>query len=156
MKAIPLSKITKTMNKLINYLLTRKGQIVTIKARRACKVKKGSPFVEKESIFQAAVGVNYDNKLSVQVKRESGDLPEKNAGLPWGKWETFPYVIEHKGKRYFRFSTIKNKFIPKIKYFLDGVEVEKVKIEQYLLASEKESKEKDCFNFPVDAILEVK
>ena len=145
------------MNKLIDYLLTRKGQIVTVKARRACKVKKGSPFIEKETVFQAAVGVNYDNKLSVQIKRESGELPEKSAGLPWGEWETFPYVIRHKGKRYFRFSTVKNKFVPKTKYFLDGEEVEKAKIEEYLLASEKGSKqEKDCFNFNLSDVLEAK
>ena len=144
--------------KLIEFLLARKGQIVTVKAKRLVKVKKScTDLIEKESVFQAAVGVNYDNKASVQAKRETGDLPSENAGLPWGVWEIFPYVIEHKGKRYFRFSTVKNNFIPKVRFFRNGKEVEKDEIKELCLASEFAEREKgDCFNFPIDAILEAK
>ena len=141
---------------IIQYLLTRKGQIVTVRARRNCKVKKGSPTIEKETIFQAAVGVNYDNKATVIEKRLSGDLPAENAGLPWGEWETRPYVIRHKGKRYFRFSTVRNNFVPKIKYFLDGKEVERREIEQYLKSEELKDVERDCFNYEESTILEAK
>ena len=138
----------------ISYLIGRKGQIVTITAIRSMKTRKGIlSEILKRSTFQAQVGVNYDNKASVQAKRESGELPAENAGLPWGEWENFPYVIAHKGKRYFRFSTVKNDFQRKVTYFLDGAEVDRDTIESLCLASEFREKENlDVFTFPLDGI----
>jgi hypothetical protein len=138
----------------ISYLLGRKGQIVTITAIRSMKTRKGIlSKILKRSTFQAQVGVNYDNKASVKEKRESGELPAENAGLPWGQWEIFPYVIEHNGKRYFRFSTVKNNFQRQVSYFLDGKEVSKDLIESLCLASEFREKESlDTFTFPIEGI----
>ncbi|RMD51067.1 hypothetical protein D6827_02940 [Candidatus Parcubacteria bacterium] len=51
-------------------------------------------------VFRA--GVNYDNKASVQEKRENGELPAENAGLPWGEWLKPPYLVSHKGNIYVR------------------------------------------------------
>ena len=143
---------------LIAFLLSRKGQIVTVNARRKMKTRaKVAQVVEKESVFQAQVGVNYDNKKSVIEKRESGELPAENAGLPWGVWEIFPYVISHNGKKYFRFSTVKNNFIPSVRYFVDGVETEKSEVIPLCLGSEfAEKDERDCFTFHLGDILSAK
>lgn len=138
----------------IEYLMGRKGQIVTITAIRSMKTRKGVlGEILKRSTFQAQVGINYDNKATVKEKRESGELPAENAGLPWGKWETYPYVIEHNGKRYFRFYTVKNDFQRKVSYFLNGAEVAKETIESLCLSSEFREKENlDTFTFPLDGI----
>ena len=143
---------------LILFLLSRKGQIVTVNARRKIKVRKSvSAIVEKESTFQAQVGVNYDNKQSVISKRESGELPAENAGLPWGQWEIFPYVISHNGKKYFRFSTVRNNFVPIVRYFVDGKETEKSEVVPLCLGSEfAEKEERDCFTFHLGDILSAK
>lgn len=139
------------------FLLSRKGQIVTIHARRGMKTRaKVSAIVEKESIFQAQVGVDYDNKKSVIEKRENGELPSENQGLPWGVWKIFPYVISHKGRDYFRFSTVKNNFVPTVRYWLNGKEVAKEEIEPLCLASEFAEKTGDCFNFHLGDILSAK
>jgi hypothetical protein len=143
---------------LIAFLLSRKGHIVTVNARRKMKVRaKIAQVVEKESIFQAQVGVNYDNKKSVIEKRESGELPAENAGLPWGEWLQLPYVITHKGKLYFRFSTVKNSFIPSVRYFIDGKEAEKSEVVPLCLGSEfTEKEDRDCFTFHLGDILSAK
>jgi len=142
---------------VLAYLLTRKGQIVTVHARREMKTRKAVvSTVEKESVFQAQVGVDYDNKARVIEKRESGELPTENAGLPWGQWVQFPYVIEHKGNFYFRFSVVRNNFIPSVKYFIDGVETTKEQITPLCLASEFAEKTGECFNFKLKDIIGAK
>lgn len=140
------------------FLLSRKGQIVTIHARRAMKTRaKVASVVEKESIFQAQVGVDYDNKKSVIEKRENGDLPSENQGLPWGEWLQFPYVISHKGKLYFRFSTVRNNFVPTVRYWIDGKQAEKSEVETLCLGSEfAEKQDRDCFTFHLGDILSAK
>jgi len=113
--------------------------------------------VEKESVFQVQVGVNYDNKETVKQGRADGTLPEENAGLPWGNWLIFPYVIEHKGNLYFRFYPVKNNFVPSVRYFMDGREVTKAEVEPLCLASEFADKgEVLCFTYPLEGILEAK
>lgn len=137
----------------IVYLLTRKGQIVTITACRACKTRKGvESVVTKRSTFQAQVGVDYNAKAIVQEKRESGELPAEPQPLPWGEWEVFPYVITHKGKRYFRLYTVRNDFVPSVQYYLDGIAVAKAVIEPLCLASEFAEKVGDCFTYPIEGI----
>ena len=141
----------------IAYLLSRKGQIVTLTACRACKTRKdaGNVLVTKRSVFQAQVGVDYNAKASVQEKRESGELPAEPQPLPWGEWENFPYVIQHKGKRYFRFYTVRNSFVPSVQYYLDGYPVDVEKVRPLLLASEFAERIGDCFTYPMDGIEEI-
>ena len=152
------SPVSLLKSNVIPYLLSRKGQIVTLTARRDVKLRAAykTSVAEKISTFQAQVGIEYDNKTSVQAKRVSGELPSENAGLPWGRWETYPYVIEHNGKRYFRFYTVNNSFKVESRYFLDGQEVPKETLEPLALASEFSEKERDCFVFPISNIISVK
>jgi hypothetical protein len=141
----------------LDTLLSRKGQIVTVKTQRPVKMKKGQPAVMKASEFQCRVGVNYDNIKAVQEKRESGELPKENAGLPWGEWALFPYVIAHKGEYYVRCTMLHNGFRKAPVYTIEGVEVDKEAVKAMALASEfREGDDNDVFNIKLSSILEVK
>jgi hypothetical protein len=141
----------------VEQLLGKTGQIVTIKTQRTMKVRKGRAPIDKESTFQARCGVAYDNIKAVKEKREDGRLPEENQGLPWGTWKKFPYIIEHKGEEYFRFSTIKTAFVPKVRYLRDGQEINAETAREDCLASEFSPKDElDVFNIKISSILEVK
>ena len=141
----------------INDILTRKGTIVTVKTQKAVKVKKGRAPIKKLSVFQARLGVTYDNMASVKEKRENGILPEQNQGLPWGNWKVYPYIIEHNGKEYIRFSKVNSSMKNETHYYRDGIEISKDEMKIDALASEYNTKgELDCFNIPVDNIIEIK
>jgi hypothetical protein len=139
-------------------LLTRKGQIVTLKTVRELKMKKGAAVVSKISRFQARIGCNYDNLAAVKEKRADGTLPSENQGLPWGEWLVPNYVIEHKGKLYFRCTAVHNDASVKEATFVDsnGNVISKEVALQDALASERvEREELDVFNIVVDNIVEV-
>ncbi len=139
------------------YLLSRKGQIVTITARRTMKTRKAVTSVcEKLSVFQAQVGVEYDNKKAVIAKRESGELPAENAGLPWGRWLNYPYIIEHNGKKYFRLYPVNSSFQRKVIYYVNGAESTEAIVRPLCLASEFDRDPVDVFTYPIDGILSVK
>ena len=141
----------------LDTLLSRKGQIVTVKTQRPVKMKKGQPQVMKASEFQCRVGVNYDNIQAVKDKRESGELPKENAGLPWGEWALFPYVIHHKGEYYVRCTVLNNGFRKPAVYTIDGAVVDKEAVKAMALASEfREGDDNEVFNIKLSSVVEVK
>lgn len=141
----------------INDILSRKGTIVTVTAEKQVKVKKGRPPINKVSVFQARLGVTYDNMQSVKDKRKSGELPENNQGLPWGNWKVYPYIIEHNGKDYIRFSKVNSSMKTETHYYRNGIEISKGEVYNDCLASEKpKDNELDVFNIPVDNIIDIK
>lgn len=140
----------------IDKILEKKGQFVHFKTQREMKTKKGVSPITKVSNFVARVGVSYDNMKNVKHKRESGELPQKNQGLPWGEWVDYPYLIEHKDSLYVRCSTTNNKEQKgTVKYFQNGSEVSYDEVKQSCLASEFKEKSDDVFNIKVDSILEI-
>jgi hypothetical protein len=147
-------------NKHVITLLSRKGQIATIHSKRTMKVRKKFEelgIIEKESTFQVRVGVNYDNIQVVKDKRQTGELPEENAGLPWGTWAEFPYVIEHKNEYYVRCTLLRNNFVPTTLYWRNGMQITAEEAQEACLASEfKEDRTNDVFNIKVASILDVK
>ena len=114
-----------------------------------------------------AAGIDYENMAKVEEGRDNGDLPSENAGLPWGHWINFPYIIGHKGKTYVRLyppsenRSIKEnvkKSIPKVRFLTaDGVEVSPEVVKAVALASEfpKEKTEVLCFTVDADNIVEI-
>ena len=139
-------------------LLTRKGQIVTLKTVRELKMKKGAAVVSKISRFQARIGCNYDNLAAVKEKREDGTLPSENQGLPWGEWLVPNYVIEHKGKLYFRCTAVHNDSSVREATFIDdkgNVITKEVALENALSSEKSDREELDVFNIVVDNIVEV-
>lgn len=141
---------------LLKSFLDKTGQICAVTWRRSCKVRANCPFsIEKEVSATVRAGINYNNLTAVQQKRESGELPEQNNGLPWGKWLVFPHVIEHKGNNYFRFYPFNGGKVV-TQYFRDGERVDFAQVEPYLLASEKGEKTGDCFTVNESSILSLK
>ena len=134
-------------NSLATFL-SRRGQIVSVAWARQMAVPKGATVsVEKHVSTQARAGVNYDNISKVQDKRESGELPAQNAGLPWGHWHTvagvslFPHVIAHtpKGqsveKHYLRFATLAG-VRAVTRYYANGQEISEARARELTLAKE--------------------
>jgi hypothetical protein len=125
--------------------LYKKGTYITIvleTPREVYKKFQGEISVVKKSTFASArLGMDYDNLKEVIAKRESGALPKKNAGLPWGQWANnskgFPYHIEHNGKDYIRVYGDKSKVTNQ--WFVNGVEVSKSEAFEYLTANGKGS-----------------
>ena len=142
----------------LEHLLSRKGQIVTVKTQRPLKVRKGQPEATKTSEFQCRVGVNYDNIATVKEGRANGELPAQNAGLPWGEWAVFPYVIAHKDQLYVRCTMLDNAFRRSPVFALaDGTVLTKAEAQAMSLASEfKEGDNSTVFNIKLSSILEVK
>ena len=110
-------------NAHLELIMQRKGQIATFVTERPMKTRKGMQPITKRSQFQARVGVNYENIQAVKDKREHGMLHAESAGLPWGTWHVFPYVIEHKGEYYVRCTVIRNDFRRAPVYTQNGEEI---------------------------------
>lgn len=135
----------------------QKGAFSSMLWERPMKLKKAfaGNVVTKRSKGTVRFGVEYDNMKAVQEKREGGVLPEKNAGLPWGEWSAYPYLISHKGNSYLRTSKVPGSKI-ETEYFLNGRKVEKKDVEAMCLKSEFSGNEADCFNVNVENILSIK
>ena len=143
---------------MLDKLLSLRGQFVSMTTSRPAKVLKGREPITKVSTFVCRVGCDYDNLRSVQDKREAGELPAVNAGLPWGEWLAFPYIIRHKGQHYFRCTSVTGNAncVPKVVWMRDGKVVAKDDILNDLAASEKGAHdERDVFNVKVESILTI-
>lgn len=141
---------------MLEKLKSRKGQIATITTERTVKVKKGMPEVLKKSKFQCRIGVTYDNIAAVKEKRESGELPTENQGLPWGEWIEFPYIIGHKNEIFVRCTTINSSNNWPVVYISNGVEIPVEEVKKMAYASEFSEKKRDVFNIRVISLVEVK
>jgi len=142
----------------VQALCALHGQFASLRIVRELKVRKGKEAIIKDSNLICRIGVDYDNITQVQVKRDNNLLPKENAGLPWGQWLIFPYVIEHKGQYYVRCTQNNgNKCsIPKTTYRQNGVEITKEEAKADALASEfADRSDRDVFNVTVGNILEV-
>ena len=123
--------------------LAKKGTFATIGYTRECKCKKNTPFtiVKETVILCARIGAQYDALKSVKDAKGVKTTEEAHAlnnGLNGMSWVNYPTILksDKTGKQYVRIETNSNtKF--KTVYKIDGQEVNKADIEQYLLASEK-------------------
>ncbi len=156
------------VNKYLNILIMKKNILETFLGKKGqfCKIVSTRPLktlkafsglkIVKYSILNARCGCEYDAQKAVIEKRESGELPAENQGLPFGEWEIFKYTIVHKGQRYLRFSTIPGSFGKSV-YFLNGKRVKKEDIAPFCLASEfAEKKQMDVFVMKEESILALK
>lgn len=132
-----------------------KGAFMRLKVRRPLKMKKGQPQFFKEWVAVVRPGIDYDNIGEVKEKRESGELPAENAGLPYGQWFQFPYVVEHNGRFHYRFVPRKGSKVNTIYLDADGNQVDKDSALSGALASEKKSAPAIVFNVSEEHILEI-
>lgn len=160
---IPISAIP-TITSLplaVQRLFALKGQFASLRMVRSMKVAKkfhDQSEILKDSTFTCRIGVDYDNIAAVQEKRDNGDLPAVNQGLPWGNWCVFPYLIEHKGQYYFRCTQVNgnNHSTPTVRYLRNGQEISKAEAELACIASEfKDSSDRDVFNVTVSNLIAI-
>lgn len=122
------------------------GKMVRYLYRRECKVKKGSPFIEKISNGLAQIAT-YEDAVNRNRAKEKKETDFVSQGLSHGKWEKGNegvVQISGTGQRCLRLSSSSkmreaDSFKAKIQYLIDGQETTYEEIEQYLLASEKHS-----------------
>lgn len=141
---------------MYELFLTLTGQLVSVCWSRPVKVKKGSPAFTKHCRLVCRAGVQYDKMKAVREKRESGELPAENAGLPWGEWDVYPYVISHKGAKYLRFSFMPNNY-PQVEYRNEANEVVSSDVvKPYAYASEfQESESQDVMTIKAKNIVSI-
>lgn len=141
---------------ILNELAQHKGQNLKAVWKKQLRVRKGITNVVTK-LTEAIVrgGIDYDNRLEVQLKREVGELPAENQGLPWGEWVVPHFVITHKGKEYVRLYPNSFDVAAKVRYFLDGEEVLEDVIAPLVLASElpKRDEKPLCFTLGVDNLV---
>ncbi len=140
---------------LVSSLIHIKGQIVRIETERDCKMRAGQPMVRKSSVFLCRVGVDYENMKSTKEGRADGSLPAENAGLPWGRWMIFPYVIEHKGEVYFRMTTMPGAKRWSPSYTRNGKQISADEAKVVCLGSEFTEKENTVFTVKIGSILKI-
>jgi len=84
-------------------------------------------------IFMA--GTDYSRLPAVRDAIASGERGEVQP-LPWGEWESFPYVIRHKGERYYRLYPVADTVLT-VTYMVDGEEVSREVWAGFLTPSER-------------------
>lgn len=147
---------------MADRLLTLKGNFVGVSWNRPMKTRKGVVAnVTKSVRTTVQVGVNYENREVVREARADGTAPAENAGLPWGEWEVFPYVIAHKGKRYVRLYPVRDgngkPRACKVIYKVDGKAVTRDAVEALCPASEFSSgAPTECYTLAIENLRTVR
>lgn len=144
----------------LNQVEGRKGQFIKLCWQRM--VKTAAAFrnlsLEKKTTVTARTGIQYDNIATVQEKRETGELPPENAGLPWGMWKTFPFVIEHKGEDYARIYTVPNAK-PEVEWYLNGKRITREVALTFLTPSDRakanDHSKNECFTVKMNDLIEL-
>ncbi len=138
---------------------TPKGANIVVEWVRPVKTKKAfDGNITKSCRMVGRIGIEYDNTKSVQEKRENGDLPSENQGLNGMEWIQYPFLLRaiKSGKEQLRlFKGTSDKVSPEVHFFLNGREVNKEEIENVMLASEKTSRQGDCFSCKIENITRI-
>lgn len=136
---------------------TPKGANIVLEWIRPAKVRKGiTEKIEKSVRMVGRMGMEYDNLKVVQAGREDGSRPAENAGLPWGQWAEYPYLIAHKGGFYLRLYTgTSDKVHAKVEWLLNGQPVSRDSIAPMLLASELVSEHGETFTVKVESLTRI-
>jgi len=144
---------------IIAKVETRKGANLSATIHKTLKTLKGvEDVIEKKTNIVIRGGIDYDNIAIVQEMRESGALPDKNAGLPWGDWAQFPYHITHKGQDYARFYPASGiDFSTHVEYYRNGNVVAKDEVKELCLKSEFPEREEKplCYTIKADNVVKI-
>lgn len=111
--------------------------------------------IEKITVASAIrIGVQYDNKSSVVVKRENGILPSENQGLRGCEWVQCPYILQGKTALQLRITLAQNtKF--DTKYFINGNPTTKEAISN-MIPKSSNSPMPDVMNLTIEKITQIK
>lgn len=143
---------TSIAEEIVAQIMGIRGQFTNVRFKSnvvlAAKFKHLS--IEKITLATVRAGIDFKNLSSVKEGIENGERGEIHP-LKWGSWKKFPYIIEHKGKEYVRlYPSLSKKHIPKVKYFLDGKEISKKDVLNYVTDSKRDemikAEKPECFN----------
>lgn len=147
---------------IIEKALNKKGTFATLEYSRPVKVRKGSPEITKVTKARnIRIGAQYDALKAVQTAKGVTTTQEAHAlnnGLNGFEWDNYPTILHstRTGAQYVRIETNKNSRFDTT-YYMDGREVAKADIEQYMLASEKSKGEMPVvMNIKADTITEIR
>jgi len=112
--------------------------VVFTTEKKPASAHKGVRLTKRVSgIFGA--GKDYARLPAVRDAIASGERGEVQP-LPWGEWESLPYVIRHKGERYYRLYPVAGS-VPSVAYFVNGEEVTREAWLGYLTPSARKEAE---------------
>ncbi len=132
----PSPAIRGLADKALARALSRKGQFAGFLWVRPMATRKDvSSVITKEVRCVARVGLDYESMASTTEGRNDGTLPAENAGLPWGTWARFPYLIEHNGNLYLRLYPRQGGKCH-VRYRINGLIADRAMIEPLCLAKE--------------------
>lgn len=135
---------------------TPKGANVRIGwTRPAHTLKDVMDVITKTVSVVARIAVEYDHMGRIIEARENGDLPQENQGLNGMVWEQYPLTLKaiKTGKIQLRLSIGTTGWHSITTWHMNGIEVPKSLIENYLLSNEKQHKELPaCFNVGIENI----
>lgn len=135
-----------------------KGANIVLEWTRPCKTRKGvTNAVAKAVRMVGRVGLTYDNIGAVVEKRQNGELPAENAGLPaWAEWVQYPYIIRNRtsGQLYLRlYKGTSDKVRPMVRFLIDGNEASREAVAPLVLKSEVETDhDSECFMVKIEAL----
>lgn len=113
-------------------------EIVTVREVKTLKTYDG-PTIKKRVVWQGRVGHDYNAQAAVVEKHESGE----RAKLGLADWCEYvsPALRRHKtnGTEYLAFQPMGN--VPRVEFEMQGAPIDKAKIADFLLASEKRESE---------------
>lgn len=147
-----------TADEILSKILNARGQFVKAVWKSnpspAAAHKKAGIVLEKHTSAVCRAGINFANLSSVQIGIEEGTRGEVQE-LPWGKWKSFPYIIEHKDTEYVRLYPTDTK--SNTIYFVNGEPVDKDTFKSYLTPSEankmSSGERPECFTVKRENIL---
>lgn len=146
-------------NQIVDSLINRKGRNVRVTWRRPLKTYKGVDILlEKETTVFVRAGIDYANLSNVKNEIAIGQRGEVEP-LPWGTWETFPFIIEHKGAKYVRLypASFENLRKPSVRYYAGGALTNDIEnIRELCLASEFNERERgNCFTVKEQDVIKI-
>lgn len=125
--------------------------------------KKAGYDIQKQTETTGRIGIHYGNIASVKARKaeqEQQPEEEKKTYTVWFKHvEGHPEIVEHlkdATKRYLQIFAVKPFAYPKVKYFLNGVEISKQDLENTGLCTKSDlapSSGSELFNIPLENLL---
>lgn len=144
----------------LEMVMGKRGQFIKLCWQRLVETAAAYKHltIEKRTTVTARTGVEYDNVKAVQEKRETGELPEQNAGLPFGEWTVYPYVIRHKGQDYARIYTVKGAKAD-VEWYCNGRRINDAQALSYLTPSARKKSfgkgDLDCFTVKMNDVIKI-
>lgn len=132
--ALTLSKVSAT--DLVKVVASLKGcQFVTVTTLSAPEMnKRGNAFYGRVlKLERKYLQVNYGFENSCQNRQERSGVERTYVAepLPWGTWEVYPRVIDHKGGKYIRFYMYNNAPKTETTWLVDGREATAEEIAEF-------------------------